>query len=322
MIQLPKFEEIDNRIVYDHLSARVDQSPDPTQATSPSVCECTMRSWFIRVLILVLISPAMGLADGPRLIVRGDDMGAAHSINEAIVKCHREGIQSSIEVIVPSPWFPEAVQMLKDLPDADVGVHLALSSEWDTIKWRPISDCPSLRDADGFFFPMIFPNPNYPRRSLKESSWKLSDVEKELRAQIELAKKHIPQLSHLSYHMYCIGIDDEVKTLARKLAIEYRLDIEPQDKKVKSVSYVGAKRTAEEKLASFAKMLEGLEPGQTYLFVDHPAFDTPEMRAVRHIGYEDVAIDRQGVTDTWTNPQIRNVIKSRGIQLIGYRDLK
>jgi len=280
-----------------------------------------MKALLALSVILVFSQVVFAQAPGPRLIVRGDDMGAAHAVNEAIVKCHREGIQTAIEVIVPAPWFPEAVRMLQDLPEADVGVHLALSSEWDNVKWRPVSDCPSLRDADGYFHPMIFPNPSYPRRSLKESAWKLADVDKEFRAQIELAKKHIPQLSHLSYHMCCIGIGDEVKTLVKKLAAEYRLDIEPEDKGVKSVGYAGPRKTAEEKIASFIQMLEGLEAGQTYLFVDHPAFDTPEMQAIHHVGYEDVAVDRQGVTDAWTSPRVREVIKARGIRLIGYRDL-
>jgi hypothetical protein len=70
------------------------------------------------------------------------------------------------------------------------------------------------------------------------------------------------------------------------------------------------------------KMLESLVAGQTYLFVDHPGLDTPEMRAIHHIGYENVATDRQGVTDTWTNPRVREFIQAKRIQLIGYRDLK
>src|SRR5262245_41898293 len=86
------------------------------------------------------------VAAPPRLIVRGDDMGYSHSGNEAILKCYKEGIETSIEVIVPSPWFPEAAKMLADNPGVDVGIHLALTSEWDNVKWRPLSDCPSLRD--------------------------------------------------------------------------------------------------------------------------------------------------------------------------------
>lgn len=273
-------------------------------------------------LFLLLGHATFAHAAPPRLIVRGDDMGAAHAINEAIMKCHTEGIQSSIEVIVPSPWFPETVKMLADEPRADVGIHLALSSEWDNVKWRPLSDCPSLRDADGYFFPMIYPNQNYPRRSLKENGWQQADVEKEFRAQIELGLKHIPHVSHLSSHMNCTGIGESVKALVKKLAVEYRLDIEPSEAGVKNVGYLGPRGTSEEKIASFIKMLESLEPDKTYLFVDHPGFDTPEMRAIHHIGYEHVALDRQGVTDAWTSPRVRAAVKARGIQLIGYRDLR
>jgi hypothetical protein len=45
-------------------------------------------------------------------------------------------------------------------------------------------------------------------------------------------------------------------------------------------------------------------------------------RAIGHIGYENVAADRQGVTDTWTHPRVKAFIKERGIQLISYRELK
>jgi hypothetical protein len=69
-------------------------------------------------------------------------------------------------------------------------------------------------------------------------------------------------------------------------------------------------------------MLDSLQPGKTYMFIDHPALDGPEMRAIWHIGYENVAADRQGVTETWTNPQIMEAIKKKNIELISYADLK
>ena len=78
-----------------------------------------------------------------RLIVRGDDMGVSHSVNTAIIDAWQNGIQKNVEVIVPGPWFPEAVSLLRENPDIDVGVHLALTSEWDNVKWRPLSDCSS-----------------------------------------------------------------------------------------------------------------------------------------------------------------------------------
>jgi predicted glycoside hydrolase/deacetylase ChbG (UPF0249 family) len=256
-----------------------------------------------------------------RLIVRGDDMGFAHSGNEALIKAFREGIEKSVEVIVPSPWFPEAVKLLKENPDLDVGIHLVLTSEWDNIKWRPLTEASSLKDSSGYFYPMIWPNNNYPDQALLQHSWKIEDIEKEWRAQIELAKKKIPGLSHISGHMGCTNMNDSVKALAKKLAREYEIDIDPSEFGVKSISYDGPKQTSEEKVNSFIKMLEKLQAGNIYLFVDHPGLNTTELQAIHHIGYEDVAVDRQGVTDMLTNERVKAAIAKKGIQLISYKDL-
>jgi chitin disaccharide deacetylase len=255
-----------------------------------------------------------------RLIVRGDDMGYTHSGNQALIECYRNGIQKTIEVIVPSPWFPEAVKMLRDNPGVDVGVHLAITSEWDNLKWRPLTDCPSLEDEDGYFFPFTRPNASYPGRSLQERKFLIADIEKEFRAQIEMALEKIPQVSHISGHMGCTDLTDEVKALSKRLAREYKIDIDLVEHQVKYVSYDGAHRTFEEKKISFSKMLDQLSTG-TYLFVDHPGLNTPELQAVNHVGYEHVAEDRQGVASLWTDPEIKKKIREKGIELIAYRDL-
>ncbi len=213
-------------------------------------------------LFLLIVHISLAQTSPPRLIVRGDDMGYAHGGNEALIKCYKDGIETSIEVLVPSPWFPEAIQMLAENPTVDVGIHLTLSSEWDNLKWRPVSDCPSLRDADGYFYPMIYPNRNYPKRSVVENNWQLADVEKEFRAQIELALKKIPRISHISGHMGCTGMGDDVKALVKKLAQEYKIDIEPDTLGVTSIGYMGAHATSEEKIDSFLKMLEQSGSGQ------------------------------------------------------------
>ena len=250
-------------------------------------------------------------------------MGYSHSGNMAIVKAYRDGIERSVEVIVPSPWFPEAVELLKQNPAIDVGIHLTITSEWDNIKWRPLSDCPSLRDEDGYFYPMIYPNKNYPRRSVMENQWKIEDIEKEFRAQIELALKKIPAITHISGHMNSTGFTPEVKALARRLAQEYSIHIDPEDHQVISIGYSDQpSATSAQKVKSFIAVLQSLKPGSTYLFVDHPGFDNDELRAISHIGYENVAQDRQGVTDLFTNQEVIQLIREKGIQLISYKDLK
>jgi chitin disaccharide deacetylase len=273
------------------------------------------------ILFFLVAHVAAGQQSKTRLIVRGDDMGYAHSGNEALIKCSKEGIQTSIEVIVPSPWFPEAVRMLKQNPTIDVGIHLALTSEWDNVKWRPLTDCSSLRDSNGYFLPMVYFNKHYPAQSILTRKWNIADVEKEFRAQIILAKKMLPQVSHISSHMNCTNITPEVTALTKRLAKEYNLDIDPADYNVSYTGYEGPSKTSEEKINSFIAMLKNLEKGRTYMFVDHPGLDNAELRAISHVGYEHVAIDRQGVTDLFTSEKVKAAIKERDIQLISYKDL-
>ena len=264
------------------------------------------------------------LAQKPKIqiIIRGDDMGFSHSANEALIKSYKEGIETSIEIIVPSPWFPEAVKMLAGTPSVDVGVHLCLTSEWDNVKWRPLTDCPSLKNADGYFFPKIYPDKSYAGQAILENKYTLWDIEKEFRAQIEMAKKKVPRLSHISGHMGCTNFTEEVKALTIKLAKEYNLltDFMLTDAGFKSVGYDGEHRTMLEKFESFKSMLKKLEAGKNYLFVDHPAYDDTEMRAISHIGYKNVAEDRQGVTDLYTNETIKFMMQDLGIQPISYSD--
>ena len=66
---------------------------------------------------------------------------------------------------------------------------------------RPRPPCPSLTDENGYFYPMMFPNPAYPGQSIMEQKWDIKEIEQEFRAQIETTLKSIPQLSHLSGHM-------------------------------------------------------------------------------------------------------------------------
>lgn len=271
--------------------------------------------------IIVTLFSSVCYAQPTRLIVRSDDMGFTHAANEAIIETYQNGITTSVEVMVPTPWFPEAVKMLKEYPDLDVGIHLTLTSEWENVKWKPLTSAPSLTDDFGYFYPMIWPNDNYGEdRALESQDWELEEIEQELRAQIKLAKREIPQLTHVTGHMGCQHLDDQVDDLVRKLAKEYNLAIFPEDLGVQRARFQGPKETKEEKISSFIKMLESLVPG-TYLFVDHPAYDTPEVQAIHHIGYTNVAEDRQGVTDLLTSQKVKETIRRLGIELVDYEDL-
>lgn len=263
-------------------------------------------------------------ANAPKLIVRGDDMGFSHAANDALIKSYRDGIETSIEVIVPSPWFPETVKMLKDNPRVDVGLHFAITSEWDNVRWRPLTDCASLRNEDGYFYQMLFKNPNYKGQAVLDHTWKIEDIEKELRAQIVMAKKYFPNLSHVSGHMGSTAFAPEVKELAARLSKEFNLPMVDVDPAQTGITYTGfdfRNKNTEERTQAFIDMLEKLEDGKTYVYVEHPGLDTPELRAIYHLGYEDVAVGRQDVTNIFTSPKVKEAIVRKGIQLVSYGDV-
>jgi len=53
-----------------------------------------------------------------------------------------------------------------------------------------------------------------------------------------------------------------------------------------------------------------------------PGYYTPELRTIHYIGYENVASDRQGVTDLFLDARVKQAIEKRGIRLLSYKDLK
>lgn len=256
-----------------------------------------------------------------RLIVKGDDMGAAHGINTATIAAFTQGVLTTTNVLVPAPWFPEAARLLKEHPDLDVGVHLTLTSEWDNIKWRPLTFAPSIVDDDGYLLPMVQPRPGaQPGHSLKERSWKLDEIERELRAQLTLAKRHIPQATYTWNHMGFTSLGVEVASLVSRLSKEYGLVV-PSESGVQPIGRVyDARDPGSVKAEKLAAKLETLGPG-LWLHIDHASTDDPETQALGHPGYEWVAQDRRANFEAWTSPKVREVIARRKIKLTNYREL-
>lgn len=277
-----------------------------------------------KLCALLTLATAGWLAAGAaaaeiELLVRADDMGVAQSVNEACVASWRDGVVRSVEVIVPGPWFPHAVKLLREAPGLDVGVHLTLTSEWENCKWRPLTHAPSLVDSEGYFFPMTSQRKDFPPGTgFLQSGFKMVEVERELRAQIEMARRLLPGVSHLSAHMGAATATPALKELTRRLAAEHGLVLE-----MEGLGYARGFRggSAAEREASLVELVGKLQPGR-WLLVEHPAYDTPEARGLGHFGYENVAEDRAGVTAAFLSGRVKEAVAARGVRLISYRDLK
>ncbi len=81
------------------------------------------------VLFAAALFCASGLDAQPaRLLVRADDIGMTHAANLGVIGSYENGLVRSAELMVVTPWLPEAVAMLAETPGLDVGVHIAFTS--------------------------------------------------------------------------------------------------------------------------------------------------------------------------------------------------
>src|SRR5262245_2451178 len=213
------------------------------------------------------------------LLVRADDIGFSHAANMACIDVFKRGICRAVELMAPGPWFPEAVRLLQANPGYDVGVHLTMTSEWDNLKWRPISDAKSIVTEDGYFHTRYRKRDNYPDEIVfEDNGWTPEDVEKEFRAQIELIRKHIPWVSHLSYHMGFLRDNPTFKDVVDRLTAEYDLAVDLPAlgfERFRGFGENSQALSAIEKVQTLRQNLETLPPGR-WIFVDHPAYDQPE----------------------------------------------
>lgn len=267
-----------------------------------------------RFFIIVLLSMAATSLNAQRLIVRMDDIGASHAENLAVIKGYQEGIGRSAEIMSVCPWFPEAAAMLNENPGLDVGVHVALRSEWVGYKWRPLTHCPSICDEDGYLMQAGF------------REFDAAQVEAEIRAQIELAMKYCKNVTHITDHcMWTMapGLADMAVRIAEEYGLRYQGGRGDAEMGIENlpVAFMGGGSYADRLFDGIKKM----EKGKTYWTIEHPGLDNEEMKGIYEIGRDgsrsDVGKQRQAVTDAFTDPRIIEYIKQNGIELVSFGDV-
>ncbi len=271
------------------------------------------------VIAVLLMSTSAVVGQTVKLIIRGDDLGMTQGSLEAFEAALNRGVLSCASLLVPGPWFEGAAELCRKNPGWCTGVHLCLVGEWRGFRWRPVlpwDQVPSLVDDDGFLY-------TYPAELFAQKP-KIEEIEAELRAQIELAKKKGVNVQYLDTH-YLSPSGEGYAGLGhviRKLGEDYDLPVS---------GLMGEERISiytvpvERKLDRAVEILQALQPG-FYLWVCHPGIDSPEQNALVHSAPADIFVDggvgahRAAVLKTLTSFRLKSVILSRGIQLTNYRE--
>lgn len=253
-----------------------------------------------------------------RVIVRLDDAGFCHAADMGIEKVLNEGVVSAVSVMVVTPWLDEAVEMLKKHPEVSIGVHTCINSEWTPYRWGPVlppSEVPTLVDEWGKFYGT--------RKRMMERNPNLDEVEKELRAQVELARRKGLKLSYMDHHMSGAVTTPEMRARFERVARDYGLAVsrwfqETQGPVIYSVEPA-------KKPDFLVEEIRKLKTPGTYLIVAHVGVNTPELAALKDLnptGPANMAEHREAEMNALCDPRLKQVMRDKQFELIGYDVLR
>jgi len=269
-------------------------------------------------------------ADSKLLIIHADDLGVAHSADDASFAALESGAVTSASVMVPCPWLTEVAEWFKAHPGADLGLHLTLTSEWKDYRWGPVAphdQVPSLLDPNGYFWPEVVP-------VIKHAT--PDDLEREIRAQVERAIAMGIHPTHLDMHMGTLAARQDYYAVLIKVAHEYHLPflalhlpalekwlsmLQPNDAVLDSLIMFTPSVKPETWTESYVDALNKLKPGFNEMIV-HLGHDDSELEAIT-AGHPDYgAAWRARDFKAVNSPEFRKAIADNHIILVHWKDLK
>jgi len=269
-------------------------------------------------------------ADSKLLIIHADDLGAAHSVDAASFDGLDRGAVTSASIMVPTPWVTEVAAYARAHPNADLGLHLTLTSEWETYRWgsvAPADKVASLLDSAG-----TFPNDE----KLVAARANVVEVERELRAQVDRALALGIRPTHLDSHMGSLFTTPELIATYVKVARAYHLPflalrgdprtapqppLSANDVLLDALVIAGEEVPRDQWRAFYLKTIADLKPGLTELIV-HLGHDDSELQAVtvNHEPYGSAW--RQRDYDVMTSPEFKKALQDNHVILVTWRELQ
>jgi predicted glycoside hydrolase/deacetylase ChbG (UPF0249 family) len=272
------------------------------------------------------------------VIIHADDVGMCQATIPAIRDVFAAGIVSSASMMVPCSWFPMAAAVAGEIPNGDFGIHLTLTSEWSSYRWRPLSTgdrASGLFDEEGYL-PRL-------RWTLAEQAAP-SVVAAEMQAQVDHAQSHGIDITHLDTHMFtCFdaryvesyvalgrslrvpvllprdglerhNLEPTACALAARLTAEWEAEGNPV---FDAVDLMGLSAPSSERVSEAKARIDALPRGALSMLLLHPAVKSPELEAIAP-DWEARVAD----FETFLSEDLRRHIETSGTTVIGYSVLR
>jgi hopanoid biosynthesis associated protein HpnK len=269
-----------------------------------------------------------------RLIINADDFGLSHSVNEAVIRAHREGILTTASLMVNEAGFDEAVKLAKENPKLGVGLHLTLLQGHSVL---PPDKIPGLVNSRGEFSknPVAVGMDYFFKRRLREQ------LRAEIHAQFEkfpatgLPLDHVN--GHLHFHLhptvFKILMEDSDKLGIRHLRLTR--DCLSRSRRISrghlfyKISHAAifeflssrARKTLEQKKIHHAQITFGLlqnaRVDEDYILKLLPELPPGDSELYSHPSLGEFSHE----FDALVSPRVKEQIKKLGIELVRYQDL-
>jgi len=278
--------------------------------------------------------PAKAGTTNRRLIINADDFGRSRSINEAVIRAHREGILTTGSLMMNEDSCGEAVDLAKQNPTLGVGLHLTLLMGHSALPPREI---PGLVNERGEFLddPVKVGFKYFFQRKLREP------LRKEIHAQFArfratgLPLDHVNGHLHLHLHPTVFGILMED---AGTLGIErMRLTRDPFWMDVplargqrlyralhalihSILSGRAGARMSERKILHTERvfgLLQNARVDEAYILKLLPVLPAGDSELYSHPSLDNFKHE----FDALISPRVKEQVKKLGIELIRYQDL-
>lgn len=274
-----------------------------------------------------------------KLLVNADDFGLSSAINEGIIKAHTDGIVRSASIVASGQAFDEALALSRLRPELGVGVHLTLVEEAAVATPRLV--------------PTLAPKGMLPEsygkllKGVITGVIRLSDIEREFRAQIEKCLNSGLKLTHLDSHQHTHAFPN-IFALVARLGREYGITgiriprgyprfgnraadrfigkcvlcalahtdaiLIPRPDCFTTDYFAGLFESGNLTEPAALHILRGLKAGTTEL-VCHPGCEDDSLK------YASWNERRQRELATLISPRVKDAIERLQIELIGYREL-
>jgi len=282
----------------------------------------------------------LGYPAGRKVIMlHADDAGMCEEANIATKDLLINGHIQSAAAMPPCPEFENMIEWAKEHPDIDVGLHLALTSEWKTYRWPsvlPVEEVPGLIDDEGMLWRSV-------REVVENAS--VEEVAKEVRAQIEKSIAMGYRPDHIDTHMGTLYGHPEFARAYLDIAMEYGIPANAIDMsdslvvkyfreagypitddmikfmnaytlpKLDNFTSAPNAKTYEEKVQSFKDLIKSLRPGLTEI-IFHPSVPSENLKSITGSWQQ-----RNWEAEMFADPDLKQFFEDEGIIFTNWKEI-